>query len=270
MRANPDRLVVFPWSRNFETGIPLVDKQHRVLVDLLNKYANCLIALDTIEIDSAFDELANYAALHFDDEETIWLEFFEGDPWASSHKMKHDTFLPAIANIKERNIGSDLHDIVEEIVHFLIRWLALHIIEDDKRMAFAVEAAKSGALLEEAKVFADKKMSGTMQELIGAILEMYSNLSSIAIDLMGEINTRKSVEQELKKTNNNLQIALDEVKTLQGIIPICSYCHSIRDDDGAWDRVEIYISKNSDAMFSHGICPKCLDDIRFSADPRDE
>lgn len=50
----------------------------------------------------------------------------------------------------------------------------------------------------------------------------------------------------------------DEIKTLQGIIPICSYCHNIRDDDGAWDKVDAYISKHSEAKFSHGICPSCL------------
>ncbi len=52
-------------------------------------------------------------------------------------------------------------------------------------------------------------------------------------------------------------------KTLKGIIPICSYCHSIRDDQGAWDRVEAYLSKHSDAELSHGICPKCLGKARL-------
>lgn len=56
-----------------------------------------------------------------------------------------------------------------------------------------------------------------------------------------------------------LQKALDEVKILQGIIPICSYCKQIRDDKGAWSRIEKYISENTDAEFSHGICPDCLE-----------
>jgi PAS domain S-box-containing protein len=56
-----------------------------------------------------------------------------------------------------------------------------------------------------------------------------------------------------------------EIKTLQGIIPICSYCHSIRDDKGAWDEIEAYLSKYSDAKFSHGICPNCIDKVREDA-----
>lgn len=64
-------------------------------------------------------------------------------------------------------------------------------------------------------------------------------------------------ERETQKNNEELEKALNEIKTLQGIIPICSYCHNIRDDEGAWDRIEAYISKHSEAEFSHGICPTC-------------
>jgi len=57
--------------------------------------------------------------------------------------------------------------------------------------------------------------------------------------------------------SRKLQETLDEVKTLQGILPICSHCKSIRDDAGAWNRLEEYVSKHSEIKFSHGICPKC-------------
>ena len=55
-----------------------------------------------------------------------------------------------------------------------------------------------------------------------------------------------------------LEEALAHVKTLQGILPICSYCHKIRSDQEVWERMEHYISQHSDARFSHGICPTCL------------
>lgn len=51
----------------------------------------------------------------------------------------------------------------------------------------------------------------------------------------------------------------EEIKNLKGIIPICSYCHKIRNDKEIWERLETYISKHSDALFSHGICPECSD-----------
>lgn len=75
-------------------------------------------------------------------------------------------------------------------------------------------------------------------------------------------NTNKQLEEEIdirKKTEVDLKKALLEVKTLQGILPVCSYCKNIKDDKGAWSQIEAYISKYSDAKFSHSICPGCLE-----------
>ena len=62
---------------------------------------------------------------------------------------------------------------------------------------------------------------------------------------------------ELSESNAELQKALDEVKTLRGIIPICSNCKKIRDDQGFWKQIELYIMAHSEAEFSHGICQEC-------------
>ena len=67
----------------------------------------------------------------------------------------------------------------------------------------------------------------------------------------------KARTEELSTKNIELGNALKEIKTLRGIIPICSYCHSIRDDKEKWHRLETYLSKHSDARFSHSICPEC-------------
>jgi sigma-B regulation protein RsbU (phosphoserine phosphatase) len=58
---------------------------------------------------------------------------------------------------------------------------------------------------------------------------------------------------------NSLQEALAHVKTLQGILPICMHCHKIRNDQQSWERVDKYIAEHSDAQFSHGLCPKCME-----------
>ena len=55
-----------------------------------------------------------------------------------------------------------------------------------------------------------------------------------------------------------LQQALNEIKNLRGIIPICSFCKKVRNDRGYWDRVETYIREHSNAEFSHSVCPSCL------------
>ena len=66
-------------------------------------------------------------------------------------------------------------------------------------------------------------------------------------------------ERMLSDERDKLQDALSEIKTLRGIIPICSYCKQIRDDAGAWKQLEEYIHEHSDAAFSHSICPKCME-----------
>lgn len=63
---------------------------------------------------------------------------------------------------------------------------------------------------------------------------------------------------ELRRVNQELLAALDEVKTLRGILPICSHCKKIRNDAGAWELMEAYVTRHSEAQFSHGLCPDCL------------
>lgn len=62
---------------------------------------------------------------------------------------------------------------------------------------------------------------------------------------------------ELRRLNAKLEAALAHVKTLSGLLPICASCKKIRDDEGYWQRVEVYIRDHSDADFTHGICPDC-------------
>jgi sigma-B regulation protein RsbU (phosphoserine phosphatase) len=66
-----------------------------------------------------------------------------------------------------------------------------------------------------------------------------------------------SLQERLAERVAQLQAALSNVKQLQGLLPICSYCKRIRGDDQYWQQVESYIADRSDAQFSHGICPTC-------------
>mgnify|MGYP001180905559 CR=1 FL=1 len=76
--------------------------------------------------------------------------------------------------------------------------------------------------------------------------------------LKTEIDTRKVREREKERLITELREALEHIKTLRGIIPICASCKKIRDDAGYWQQVEGYIMKHSDVSFSHSICPECV------------
>lgn len=76
--------------------------------------------------------------------------------------------------------------------------------------------------------------------------------------LRDELHERQRVELALQKEKLKLEEALVQVKTLSGLLPICSSCKKIRDDRGYWNQIESYIRDHSEAEFSHGICPECL------------
>jgi len=73
-----------------------------------------------------------------------------------------------------------------------------------------------------------------------------------------DIAERKKAEAERERLLRELQQALGEVKTLSGLLPICSSCKKIRDDGGSWSEIENFIQTRSHAHFSHGICPDCM------------
>ncbi|GAK52023.1 two-component response receiver and regulator protein [Candidatus Moduliflexus flocculans] len=80
-----------------------------------------------------------------------------------------------------------------------------------------------------------------------------------------EVNARvathlalREMYRELQEKTAQMQEALDNVKTLSGLLPICASCKKIRDDHGYWTQLEKYIERHSDALFSHGLCPDCL------------
>ena len=71
------------------------------------------------------------------------------------------------------------------------------------------------------------------------------------------IELQKSLADRVRE----LQDALSQIKQLQGILPICSYCKNIRDDQNYWQQVDAYIAAHSEARFSHSICPECIESI---------
>jgi len=81
----------------------------------------------------------------------------------------------------------------------------------------------------------------------------------VIYSLARDITANKLAEEEREQLLHKLQAALAEVKTLKEILPICSYCRKIRDDKNEWQTIEEYISRHTTSLFSHGICPSCLE-----------
>lgn len=80
---------------------------------------------------------------------------------------------------------------------------------------------------------------------------------TIAMARHHDLMQLRALLEEVQEKNIALKKALEEIKTLRGIIPICCFCKRIRNDEGYWEQVEKYISDHSDAQFSHGLCQEC-------------
>lgn len=81
------------------------------------------------------------------------------------------------------------------------------------------------------------------------------------VGIARDITNQKRAEEERERLISELQKALNEVKTLRGLIPICANCKKIRDDQGFWTQVESYIQAHSSATFTHGLCPECFEKL---------
>lgn len=80
---------------------------------------------------------------------------------------------------------------------------------------------------------------------------------------------RRRIARENEQLVADLQKALTEIKTLRGFIPICAWCHKVRDDAGFWQQIERYLSARTDAKFSHSICPTCAERAHLDAAGQD-
>ncbi len=97
---------------------------------------------------------------------------------------------------------------------------------------------------------------------------------TIAMARHDDLMQLRTLNQTLEAKNKELETALTEIKTLRDILPICSFCKKIRDDEGYWNQVDQYISAHTDTKFSHGICEECLEkhypDLNLSKDSKDK
>lgn len=135
--------------------------------------------------------------------------------------------------------------------------LELHLWVHPQDRGTLIHNLKSGETINNVE-FVMKRKDGDVRNVLLAARLIEIRGGQYVLTLVQDITERKQVEKDREKIIIELQLALRDVKTLRGLLPICASCKRIRDDKGYWNRIESYITKHSDAEFSHGICPDCL------------
>ncbi len=192
-------------------------------------------------------------ALHESEERYRQLiETMQDGVYRSSHEGKFLEVNPAIVKILGYNSKEELMAIdIKKQLYF----------DPGDRESVALEEK-----LEEMAVFRLRKKDGSeiWVEDHGRLVVDEDGNVLFHEGVLRDVTERKRAEDALWKSTRDrekliqeLQSALENVKTLQGLIPICANCKKIRDDKGFWNQVESYISQYTDAKFTHGICPEC-------------
>lgn len=166
--------------------------------------------------------------------------------------------------VQTRRLFENWQPIRDEVVHLFGAGGRAAAISITQGKGAGHVAALEGKMLELTS-YARRKATG----FLANALESQSRLEQITVGLtvigivlsvlIAAFATQRVLRSEkvLQDEKQKLQEALDEIKTLRGIIPICAHCKQIRDDAGMWNRIEEYIHAHSEAEFSHSICPRC-------------
>jgi len=169
-----------------------------------------------------------------------------------TYRYANNAFAKGVGKNPEQIIGYKIWDIFEKD-------------EADKRFAVVKKVFADGKIIEiEVRV---PLPSGDTYYLTTAkpILNETGKVETV-ICTSKNITKRKLAEIELKEEHDKLLKAMEEIKSLSGLLPICSSCKKIRDDKGYWNLIESYIEKHSQASFSHGLCPDCSEELYGSKD----
>lgn len=234
MTMNTDNaLVVFPWNVNFETGIPIIDDQHRRLFELINRLASSLSqGDDAADLDAVFGELATYAEYHFKTEEEVWRGALGDDPWFVRHCQSHGAFKPRVLELMAEKGEVNYEKALGDTLNFLVNWLVFHILESDRHLGKVVLAVGEGLGREAAKQRADDEMSGVMQTVVKTVMTMYESLTTHSIALIREKNRRLHAERALSKSQQAIDMANRLNRSMEQMIIAMSSTIELR---SPWD-----------------------------------
>lgn len=193
---------VFPWSSLLMTGIDEIDEQHEILVGLTNKLASHFVGgADRAAVLDVIDELTDYAVYHFDTEESIWTAEL-GACDCESHQAAHRIFKENIESLRSQN--NDPSWLVERLLNFLTEWLAFHILESDRHMAWMVLAIRQGSNYPHAREQAEKRLSSGDGKLSRVIMTLYRRMATTALSLMRSQELGSRLRSETFQTEKSL------------------------------------------------------------------
>lgn len=201
------------WNRDLETGIDIVDRQHRGLVDLLNQVAPLLAVSSNeslLEIGPLLDSLLAYAATHFRTEEELMAKLGMDERASAHHRASHAGFVHQISDMVQAFSGS--RGVTgDRLLSFLASWLVLHILGEDQAMARQVRAIEAGATPAQAFESAHGAVISPQPAAIShAMVDLFTTLTQQNREVLLANQALDASRMEIERHNHSLESMVKE------------------------------------------------------------
>lgn len=205
----------FEWGKDFETGNKKIDDQHYSLVQLINEF----MKIELTGQEEAYDEillignkLAEYVKIHFASEEELMETYLIDPRHVIKHKKIHNDFIKKIDEFTSEKLWYTKSDKLEEIIEFLIRWLAYHILNTDKSLFRQIDYVKNSHMKPEESYDIEAKREESMAE---PLLKALKALYSLVYEKNRELEEKKkNLEEVVKERTADLVILNKKLKNL--------------------------------------------------------
>lgn len=203
-----EKFEAFIWDKKFDTGVNVVDVQHQMLVDIINRLGS-ISANQTsyAELDAILNELANYTVYHFDAEEKLMKHYAIDEPHQAVHIKAHRHFATQVTQAAKilRSSPDISRQLLAPLLKYLTNWLVQHILGLDKRMTQEVLALQSGDSHDEAARKATVFMTQAANVLMEALNEMYGKLGDKTLEVMKKNQELEAEQEALRALNEQLE-----------------------------------------------------------------
>jgi hemerythrin-like metal-binding protein len=206
--ATEERIEAFIWDNKFNTGVDVVDEQHRKLVDIINRLGSINAHLaSTGELTEILTELANYTVYHFGTEEELMRKYAVDAIHQDVHIKAHQHFTGQVGVAAKILLGSkDVNNqLVVPLLKYVTNWLVQHILGSDARMGKEILALQAGDSHEEAVRKANAFMTQSANVLMEALNEMYGKLGDKTLEVIQKNQELEAEQQALKVLNDQLE-----------------------------------------------------------------
>ncbi len=226
----------FQWNDDFVTGLSDVDEQHKRLVDIINTFGNLLAENQIIfeDIRATLEELSDYAQYHFREEEVMMTQIGVSQDFLNDHIGEHQSFLHEVTS-KYSILSKDNPDLANNLLDFLVHWLAYHILGTDQFMARQIEHIKAGASPRKAYQTEEQRRDKTTEPLLIALKGLFEQVTVRNKELFHLNQTLEEKVAERTKELSDANLKLKELSLTDTLTRLPNRRHAIRSLASLWE-----------------------------------